>query len=59
MVNWHIASKPLQLIQFYFNIIPDSNIKVVKMNEILINWKTSGLLNKFSLPAHYKIYREQ
>ena len=52
MVNWHIASKPLQLIQFYFNIIPDSNIKVLKMNEMLINWKTSGLLNKFSLPAH-------
>ena len=35
-----------------FNITPESNIKVVRIWEMIINWRTSWLLNKFSLSAH-------
>ena len=42
-----------------FNIIPESNIKVMRIKEIIINWRTSWLLNEFSLPAHWEMYREQ
>ena len=42
-----------------FNIIPKSNIKVMRIKEMIINRRTSWLLNKFSLPAHQEMYREQ
>ena len=42
-----------------FNITPESHIKVMRVKEMIINRKTSQLLNKFSLPAHKEIYREQ
>ena len=42
-----------------FNIIPESNIKVMRIKEMIISRKTSWLLNKFSLPAHYQMYGEQ
>ena len=42
-----------------FNITPESHIKVMRIKEMIINWRTSWLLNKFSLPAHKEIYREQ
>ena len=42
-----------------FIITPESNIEVMRIKEMIINWRTSWLLNKFSLPAHKEIYREQ
>ena len=42
-----------------FNITPESHIKVMRIKEMIINWRTSWLLNKFSLLAHKEIYREQ
>ena len=35
-----------------YKITPESNIKVVRIWEMIINWRTSWLLNKFSLSAH-------
>ena len=35
-----------------FNITPQSNIKVMTIKEMIINWRTSWFSNKFSLPAH-------
>ena len=35
-----------------FSIIPESNIKVMRIKEMIINWKTSWLLNKFPLLRH-------
>ena len=35
-----------------FNITHESNIKVMRIKEMIINWRTSWLLNKFSLQAH-------
>ena len=35
-----------------FSIIPESNIKVMRIKEVIINWKTSWLLNKFPLLGH-------
>ena len=34
-----------------FNIILESNIKVMRIKEMIINWRISWLLDKFSLPA--------
>ena len=42
-----------------FNIIPQSSIKVMRIKEMIINWRTSWLLNKFSFPAHQDMYGEQ
>ena len=39
-----------------FNITPQSNIKVMTIKEMIINWRTSWFSNKFSLPAHYGDY---
>ena len=41
-----------------FSITPKSNSKVMRIKEIVINWRTSWLLNKFSLPAHKEMYWE-
>ena len=42
-----------------FNIIPKSSSKFMKIKEMIINWRTSWLLNKFSSPAHQEMYEEQ
>ena len=42
-----------------FNITPESNIKVMRIKEIIIILGTSWLLNKFSLHAYEEMYREQ
>ena len=34
-----------------FNIIPESNIMVIRIKEMIINWRTSWFLNKFDLLA--------
>ena len=49
--DWYLISP--------FNVIPKSSIKVMRIKEIIINWRTSWLLNKFSFPAHQEIYGEQ
>ena len=48
--DWHLISP--------FKIIHESNIKVMRIKEMIINWRTSWLLNKFSLPTHWEMYRE-
>ena len=35
-----------------YNITPESNIHVMRIKEMIINWRTTWLLNKFSLSAH-------
>ena len=35
-----------------FNITHESNIKVMRKKEMIINWRNSWLWNKFSLQAH-------
>ena len=35
-----------------FTLIPESNIKVMRIKEMINNWRTPWLLNRFSLPAH-------
>ena len=35
-----------------FNLTHESNIKVMRIKEMIINWRTYWLLNKFSLQAH-------
>ena len=37
----------------------ESNIKVMRVKEMIINWRPSWFLDKFSLPAHYEMYKEQ
>ena len=39
-----------------FNVIPKSSINVMRIKEMIINWRTSWLLNKFSLPAHQEMH---
>ena len=34
------------------NITHESNIKVMRIKEMMINWRTSWLLSKFSLQVH-------
>ena len=36
---------------FSFQFTHESNIKVVRIEKMIINWRTNWLLNKFSLPA--------
>ena len=37
-----------------FNIIHESNIKVLRIKEMIMNWRTYWLPNKFSLPTHQR-----
>ena len=37
-----------------FNIIHESNIKVLRIKEMIMNWRTYWFLNKFSLPTHQR-----
>ena len=41
------------------NIIPESNIKVKRIKEMITNLRISWLLNKFSLSAPWEMYGEE
>ena len=42
-----------------YHIPPESNMKVVRIEEMITNWRSSWLLNKFSLSASLEMYGEQ
>ena len=42
-----------------YNITPQSNINVTRIEEMITNLRSSWLLNKFSLSAPQEKYREQ
>ena len=47
-----------EIVVLSLNIIPESHIKVMRMNKMITHW-SSGLSNKFSLTAPQKMFREQ
>ena len=56
------APYPLRVTSMLFflkNITPESNIKVMIIQEMVINWRNYWLLNKFSLSAPLEMCREQ
>ena len=42
-----------------YNITSESHIKVMRIKEMITNWKSSWLLNKFSLSAPQEMYKQQ
>ena len=42
-----------------YNITPESNMKVVRVEEMITNGSSSWLWEKFSLSASLEMYREQ
>ena len=57
MVHNPLTPKSDQLLISHYNIIPETNIVVARIKEMIIN--SSCFLNKFSLSALQEMYGEQ
>ena len=57
MVHNRLTPKSDQLLISHYNIIPETNIVVARIKEMIIN--SSWFLNKFSLSALQEMYGEQ
>ena len=58
-INLFLTLRSDQYLISPYNIPLESNIKVMRIKEMLTNLSSSWLLNKFSLPAPWGMYSEQ